>query len=206
MKISKKVLSMVLCGFIVFGGSQVGLIKAHAATPNNTRATQSNDYWRQKIRFKLRAKWNSLYKSWWTIDLVCGKDGILRLEGPTNIPGNLTFDDRFIMGYRKDGSLENHLSFVFGPSRYASAGDALNRAKILFNQARVKIDDSIFVHGEDWNDTLTFPSYDSVICRTSQNVYDYGYKNIDRYVVGFKATNYGLVERQDMVHIEYRHA
>ena len=206
MKISKKVLSMVICGFIVFVGSQVGLIKSHEATTNNTRATQSDVLWEQQIAFKLRAKWNSLYKAWWNIKLVCTKDGKLRLEGPTNIPGNLTFDDRFIMGYRRANSLENHLSFVFGPSRYASAGDALNRAMILFNQAKVKIGDSIFVHGEDWNDTLRFPGYNSVIRKTSKNVYEYGYKNIDRYVVGFEATKYSLEERQDLVHIEYRHA
>ena len=206
MKISKKVLSMVICGFIVFGGSQVGLIKAHAATTNNTRATQSNVKWEQQIAFKLRAKWNSLYKAWWNIKLVCTKDGKLRLEGPTNIPGNLTFDDRFIMGYRRANSLENHLSFVFGPSRYASAGDALNRAMLLFNQAEVKIGDEIFVHGENWTDTFEWLPMNSKIHQTSQNEYAYGYKNIDRYAVGFKATENGLDEVQNFVHIEYRHA
>ena len=204
MKISKKVLSMVICGFIVFGGSQANLIKAHAAS-SSTTSIQNSIQWKQTVRFKLRAKWNTLYKAWWSINLVY-RDGRLTLEGPTNIPGNLTFDDTFVLGYRnydKDPlRQETKIITQFRPSHNCSAGDALRRAMDLFNRAGIKRFDTIFMNGENWNDTLKFSSVNPKIIQNSNNNYSNGYITVDKFKTGFKVEDRGLVE-QGIIHYTY---
>ena len=194
MKISKKVLSMVLCGFIVLGGSQVSLINAHAQSYSTT-SIQNSTQWRQTIRFKLRAKWNTLYKAWWSIDLVY-KNGHLTLEGPTNIPGNLTFDDTFVFVKLDERQKHNQTITKFRPSHNLSAGDALKRAIDLFNKAGVHDTDYIFIYGEDWNDTFEYSYVNHVIKQTSNNDYSRGFHNVVRGLTGFKVSSNGLEEHR----------
>ena len=192
MKISKKVLSMVLCGFIVFGGSQASLIKANAAS-SSTTSIQKSTQWRQTIHLKLRAKWNTLYKAWWSIDLVY-KNGNLRLEGPTNIPGNLTFDDTFVFQSMDEGQKKQQTITKFRPSHNLSAGDALRRAMDLFNKAGIHDTDYIFIYGENWNDTLKYSSVNPKIIQKSNNNYSLGFHNVVRGLTGFKVSSNGLEE------------
>ena len=199
MKISKKIVSMLLCGFIAIGGSQLSLVKAHASSVT-TRSVQANqgDLWREGVRLKLQAKYNHLYKDWWEITLVCDKNGHLRLEGRTDIPGNLTFDDNLIMGQRYyEPGLRKRvtaLCFEVGPS-WGSASTDLKDSMRLFNESDVKVGDLLFAHGRGWNGTLRFSPRNNVIHNTiSNNDFTQGYKSVSRWATGFEIRKNGLYE------------
>ena len=91
MKVSKKLLSMVLCGCITFGGVQALSLK-------KVDAFQEPIKWSVPIRIKLRAVNNYFYKQWRQINLDCTKDNILQLRKTSTIPNNMTFDDNFVIG------------------------------------------------------------------------------------------------------------
>ncbi len=192
MNTSKKVLGMLFCCFIVLGSNQVNLVNAHAAE------------WKQQIKLKLRAKWNFLYKDWWTMNLHY-KNGNLTLEGPTNIPENLTFDDVFVFGYKRYGAydqvFDDHVA-VFRGLLGSEAGYALERAKCNFNKKHIKNSDAIFMNGEYWDDTLTFPYPNHKIIQTSDNNYSLGFISVNKFTTAFRVGDNGLTE-QYLSHYTY---
>ena len=199
MKISKKIMTMLLCGFMTISGSQLLLVKANA----ETSSASNQNKWEQPIRLKLRAKWNELYKSYWTINLVCKNNGELKLEGPTNVPSNLTFDDFIVMGLEDTRFIPGRslpcLSFEVQPSRYGSAEVDLRDAMAMFNEEAPREGDVFYAHGFNWGGTLTFPNNkqrSTVIHQYTKNDYTKGYKTkgIDRWKSAFEIKSDGLHE------------
>ena len=195
MKISKKILSMVLCGFIVAGGSQATLVKANAQSKQVVIVGSDKvpSAWQQGVQIKLQRKGFPSSKTYWKIKLVY-KNGHLRLEGPTNIPGCYTFDDTFIMGYQKQGG-SVQAPIIFRTCNNASAGNALKRAMDIFNRADIKDGDKIFMNGKKWQTTLKFTS-NLLIKGITGNDYTKGYQpdRIDRNTAGFTVEPDGLYE------------
>ena len=194
---SKKVLSMLLCGLIVIGGGHSAtLVKADATSSNTmSKSAQGEVLWRQGVRFKLRAKHNTLYKDWWEINLVCNKNGVLSLEGRTDIPSNLTFDDYFVMGFNdSDKNGITRIPFEAGFT-WGSTADLLRKEMNDFNNAQVKVGEPIFIHGLDWDGTLRFAKNSLVIKNhISSNDYTAGYRSVDKYCTGFYVKHDGLHE------------
>lgn len=187
MKLSKKVLSMVLCGFIVFGGSQATLVKANAQNPYNEKPD-----WEMGVRFALQSKCLGLIKDWWQVQLKY-VNGHLILQGPTSIPSCLTFGDTFTLGWQKKGqSRVEHT--VFRPCNGANAGAALGRAMDMFNKAHLEPGDKIFVNGQKYDYTLRFAESEKIIHANSFNNFWQGYQGVDRNKEAFVVQYNGLCE------------
>ena len=203
MKISKKILTMFLCGFIAVGASQLStLVKADAATVTQSVA-QKGEKWRLGIRLKLRAKRNMLYKEWRQIDLVCEEDGSLQLDKISTIPKNLTFDDTFYIGFYdfKDKTIDintddkAHLPFILDMNIGGDTDAILKKEIDDFNKAGAKVGDFFFANGKRWDDTLKFSSVHYPVTQTiTDNDYTHGYKNVVKWCVSFETTENGLEE------------
>ena len=208
MKISKKLLSMVLCGLIVVGGSQLTLVKANAATKSTT-SNQCGLQWQEGIRFRLRRKNNASCKDWWEVNLVC-RNGRVTLEGPTNIPDCFTFDDIFVIAvntYDTFGIAK--VPFKLYPSIGGSAKEILKQEMEDFNNFDAEVYDDVFMHGINCSDSFALSntnsytfygnsskisSNSSAIKRFSKNDYTRGYINRDRWYTGFEFRDGGLYE------------
>ena len=186
MKLSKKLLSMVLCGFITFGGMQsLSLIKADAF--------QEPRVWQVPIKIKLRAIHNRFYKQWRQIDLYCTNTGILQLQKSTTIPSNMTFDDTFMLGINnlKYGGITEYPLYLYQGD--SNADRKLANEIDYFNAQNYPVGCPLFLHGKNWNDTLTLPSK-MYLYQGSSNDYSQGYKSIDRWKTGFYTKWDGLHE------------
>ena len=159
MKLSKKILGAVLCGLIVVGGSQLTLVKANAQTQ-----------WSEGVSFKTHAEGMSHFTDRWTLRLEL-VDGHLQLNGRTDIPGNITFHDTFTVGWRPRFGTK-YTTTVFRPCWRADAGSALKRVEEMINRANLKVGDVIFMHGEKYNDSVTF-SDSSLIKQQQQSRISY---------------------------------
>ena len=151
--------------------------------------------WKVGLRFKLHSKNNPSKKDWWEITLAC-RDGKVKLEGRTDIPSDLTFDDKFTIGFEKQGNNARvSTPIVFRACNSASAGDALNRAMKIFNDADIKVGDKIFMSGEKYQDSLRFTNT-GYIKGITGNDYSKGYQKnrIDQFSAGFAVAKNGLYE------------
>ncbi len=154
--------------------------------------------WRQTINLKLRAVHNALYKDWWSIDLVA-RNGVLELHGATNIPGNLMFDDTYIIGFN-DKTHNGRTRHIFKTDNSRGAGKSLEEQIQRFNNAKIKLGEPIFIHGINWSDTLTFKCKNSAIYGgpypyyNTDNDYSRGYTTVSRWDNGFVPTEKGLKE------------
>lgn len=186
MKISKKLLSMVLCGFITFGGVQsLSLIKADAF--------QEPIKWQIPIRIKLRATLNRFYHQSRVIDLQCTKDNVLQIQKLDTIPWNMTFDDDFIIGVNNVDLLGvTQIPFYLHEGE-SNADQRLAKEVRDFNNKHYKVGCPMFIHGRYWNDTLWFPST-MYMHQTSNNDYASGYRSRDRWKTGFNTADNGLYE------------
>lgn len=216
MKRIKKILSMMFCSVVIIGGSKLTLVKANAQTINNdkmynqqlnTRTTSNsvnvrakstvnnNERWRLGIELRLRDKIIQCYKPTWEIDLYCTNDGILMLDGCTNIPDKWTFDDHYVWGHKNNDTNNFEIITEFRPLNNVNPGCALERAKDLFNKARISDGDTIVMHGTGSTNSLKFKSRGtSVIHSNSGNDYSRGYETVYRFDVGLKVTKTGLEE------------
>ncbi len=164
-----------------------------------TKPEASQIQWQQGIRIKLRAIHNFFYKDWWEIKLV-SRNGVLQLEGPTDIPGNLTFDDVYIIGFN-DSTHSGRTRHIFRTDlSQGSASHVLKEQMKRFNDAQIRLGEPIFIQGLNWDDTLKFSSSTNAIYGVphsyfgNYNDYSQGYKNRNRWDVGFIATRQGLKE------------
>ena len=191
MKLSKKLLSMVLCGLIVVGGSQATLVNANAQSRVIAPSTDNYPHaWTLGVRFNLQTKIMGLFKDWWQINLVY-KDGYLRFNGCTDIPEHLTFNDTFVVGWEKAGTNKIHRE-IFRPCTGADAGNALGRMMDAFNRANIKSGDTIFMNGQKYDYTLRFANPQLVINGVEVNNYARGYQSIDRNSAAFLVGQDGL--------------
>lgn len=156
----------------------------------NKQYTPINGNYTQGVRFKLRARLNSLYKDWWQMNLTT-VNGQLKMVGPTNMPSNLTFDDQFIIhvfdanGYNK---------FIYRTDYRKNNMPQMNELVNGFNKANVGVGDYITIIGKDWNGTVRFDTRKNAIIKTTNNNYSQGYTSINKYNYAFKVTNDGLKE------------
>ena len=183
-KFMRKIMSLAL--------SALAAITCLIGPMQTKAATSSTEDWRIGIRFKLRAIHNYFYKDWWQIDLVC-RDGILSLEGRTDIPSNLMFDDIFIIGFTDKGT-RNSTWLPFTTYDSKSASYVLQKEMAEFNAAKIEVGEPIYIHGYYWDSTLRFADTDGVINQTSLNTYAYGYRTVDKWNTGFLVTKEGLTE------------
>ena len=63
MKISKKIIGMLLCTLISVGGSQINLLQANAQQ-DPSKVDESKVKWKQGLRLKVRDKNNPLRTDW----------------------------------------------------------------------------------------------------------------------------------------------
>lgn len=217
MKKSKKILSIALSSLFLLGavGQSSVDVKAFDVIHKVNGVTGMNGYedkgfnknnktesqkiqWKQGIRLKLRAIHNYFYKDWWEINLVA-KNGVLRLEGDTNIPGNLMFDDSYIIGFN-DKNYNGRTRHIFKTYDSKSASEVLKEQMKKFNDANIKVGEAIFIHGHHWHDTLKFSSTNNSIYGVphsyfgNYNDYSQGYHSRNKWDVGFLTTNQGLKE------------
>lgn len=184
MKLSKKVLSMVVCGLVVLGGSQATLVKANALVativPGNDHYSPT---WQQGVRFGMQSKACPGIKDGWSMNFTF-KEGCLTLDGPTNVGCTWTFGDKFVLGWEKANGEKGHTVFRTGGG---SAASALSRAREAFNNARIHVNDKIYVYGDSWDTSVTFPGKISMIKGVTGNNYRKGYDSrfIDKYTAGF---------------------
>ena len=188
MKLSKKLLGVVLSGFMVVGASQVTLVKANAQVQ-----------WKQPVRIGLQAKGVEIIKDAWQIDLVL-EGGYLKLEGPTNIPSRWTFDDEFHFGKVGDKARSSNKPLVVRTNNVCAPGPALKRLMDQFNDLELTVGDEIYMHGQNSQTTLKFPGSSLTIRRQPMargpiNNYDYGYQHVNRHQTGFIITGSGLYEK-----------
>ena len=183
MKVSKKILSAVLCGLIVVGGSQASLVKANAQTQ-----------WSEVVGFKTHTKGFCGFTDRWSLNLQL-IDGKLKLNGRTDIPENITFHDTYTVGWRKRYATKYNTT-VFRPCWQASAGSALRKVEQMVNNANLGVGDVIFIHGERYNDSVTFSNPDLIKqekqSRLSYNNYFPLYKTLDQHHTAFYVTDDGL--------------
>ena len=191
MKLSKKVLSMVLCGLVVLGGSQAALVKANAQTVI-AGSSLVDPAWKQEIRFGMQSKAGSGIKSGWSMELVF-KNGHLKLDGRTNVGCTWTFGDTFKVGWEKTNGQRGQTIFR---TSGASAADALGKVKSQFNNADIGVGDKVYFYGEKWDTSLTFPNSRLIIKGITGNDYSKGYnpRAIDKTVAGFCVYKDGLHE------------
>lgn len=197
MKISKKILTVFMCGLIAIGGSQAtSLIKADAAQVTDI-TPKAGERWRVGIHLKLRAKHNYFYKQWRRIDLVCKNNGSVLLDKVSTIPSNMTFDDTFLIGFNDNAHARGVTKLPFWVSMNIGGNtDAILQEEIDdFNNAGVVVGDPIYIHGRYWNDTLTFSYlHDALKNCISSNDYTQGYKSVNRWDTGFWIKDDGLYE------------
>ena len=186
MKVSKKLLSMVLCGVITFGGVQALSLKKVDAFEEPLK-------WSVPIWFKLRAVHNYFYKQWRQINLDCTKDNVLQLRKTSTIPNNMTFDDDYVIGINNIDYLGVTEYPFFVLANESNADRRLQKEINDFNRRHYKVGCPIFMHGVYWNDTLTLPSK-MYLYQSSNNDYSKGYKSRNRWRSGFNTTDIGLVE------------
>ena len=186
MKVSKKLLSMVLCGVITFGGVQALSLK-------KVDAFQEPLKWSVPIRIKLRAVHNYFYKQWRQINLDCTKDNILQLRKSTNIPSNMTFDDDYVIGINNIDYLGVTEYPFFVLANESNADRRLQKEINDFNRRHYKVGCQLFIHGTGWDDTLTLPSK-MYLYQSSNNDYASGYKRRNRWKSGFNTADNGLYE------------
>ena len=214
MKRVKKILSMMLCSVIIIGGSNFTLVKAHGQTINkdsvstqqvNSRSTSNQNYdrWVTSVGFRLKDKFFPFCKCFWHLDLVLTNENKLMLRGNTNIPRKYTFDDVFVLGYDKWGAPYNITKFR--GLNNVDAKYALKRATDLFNNEGITVGNTIFIHGENSNNSLVFESkiqpgsqshYPTSIIQYGQTRNDYskGYLSVDRFAIGLRVEERGLRE------------
>ena len=198
MKLTKRVLSMVLCGLVVLGGSQAALVKADAQTVIAAGNDQYRGRWTQGVRFGMQLKGFSGTKSGWSLQFV-HKDGHLTLTGPSNVGSTWTFGDTFHLGFLRDGQTHEQV-FRTGSG---SAGNALGRAMKWFNESNVHDGDFVFCYGENWQTSVTFDG-PSMIKGLGSNDYSRGYQRgrIDKFNAGFGIDDHGLHEALLSQHIK----
>lgn len=195
MKLTKRVLSMVLCGLVVLGGSQAALVKADAQiAPGNDQYTGR---WTQGVRFGMQLKGCPGTKSGWSLRFV-HDNGHLTLQGPSNVGPTWTFGDTFHLGFLRYGQ-KHETVFRTGSGQ---AGPALKRAMEWFNSSNVGDGDIVYVYGENWDTSVTFDGV-SMIQGFGSNNYKNGYnpKYIDKHNVGFAIDNHGLHEAKLSQHL-----
>lgn len=196
MKLTKRVLSMVLCGLVVLGGSQAALVKADAQTVIAAGNNQYTGKWTQGVRLGMQLKGFSGTKSGWSLKFV-HDNGHLRLEGPSNVGSTWTFGDTFHLGFVGQDGKKHETVFRTGNG---PAGPALKRAMEWFNGSNVKDGDIVFCYGESWQTSVTFDG-PSMIKGILGNDYRHGYQNVNRKDAGFRVDNGGLYEARVSQHV-----
>ncbi len=192
MKLSKKVLSMVLCGLIVAGGSQATLVNANAQTRTVSVNNNTSGKWRQEIQIGVQVKGYPAIKRYVSLMLKF-ENGHLKLELPRTVHNRFTFTDTIVMGWQKQGK------GVEAPIRFrtcngASAQATLQNVVRIFNNADLKVGDKFFISGQHWQTSVTFPN--EQIVGVTGNDYSQGYQpnRIDRNDAAFYINAYGLSE------------
>ena len=210
-KFGKKIVSVALCTIFLSAGSLQSITNvSHASTiTNQSRATANKELWRVNLNFKLKYRNCPSRKIFATVNLIATEDRHLKMEynssSPTGNLRHLLFDDEFLIGFRSKDYyiqtgqvktvkwlLKNNSSV--GTHAYMSDASSLKDFIDEFNKANVKLGDYMFMHGVNYDDTLTFSS--DKITRPSSKDYSLGYKSrgINKWNYGFELTSRGLYE------------
>lgn len=193
----KKLLSLMAVMGIVFGFILSPLTQVTAKAElfklnEDTTLIPIQNTYTQGVRFKLRARANSLYKAWWNVELTVSDEGQLIMTGPTNIPSNLTFDDEFIIHvFDRNTRIAKLIYRTQYQKQNAPQMDELMDA---FNRANVGVGDYITIIGRGWDGTVRFASSPNAIIQTTDNDYTNGYRSINKYDMAFRVTDEGLKE------------
>lgn len=156
------------------------------------------------IKFKLRGTQNVLYKAWWQLQLVV-RDGKLKLEGPSNIPTNLTFDDTFFI---RVVDTNGKLKYLYRTEWDTNSDDREQQLKEMmagFDKANVGLGDKITITGQRWKSTVLFTKEFDPLIQTSNNNYADGFENVNKYNVVFEVTNKGLKEVKEYWWLDKNH-
>lgn len=143
------------------------------------------------VRFKLRARANSLYKSWWQVNLSV-IDGKLKMTGPTNMPSNLTFDDEFIIHVFDANT--RYIKFIYRTDYKKDNASQMAELMNAFNRANVGYGDYVTIIGRGWDGTVRFDPRNNPIIQTTRNDYTQGYRSINKYNYAFRVQHNGLFE------------
>ena len=199
MKFSKKVMSVALCTVLLSGGGLASLSNiAHADSNNAICSRSAEGCWTETINLKIKRK-SSWEKSTLQLNLV-SSGGRIRLEYAGYVPSlyDYEFADDYLFGTVSTNNGTNFKRLLdnsgVGAFKNGNIGQKVEALINDFNNANVRTNDFMYMHGTKSNDSMTFSGQE--IKRPSSKGYENGYasRGIDKWKNGFQLLGSGIYE------------
>lgn len=202
-KLSKKITSIALCTILLSGECLATFTNVSHAATSFTDYNERNILWKIPIRLQVRHKYTFLTNTM-TLHLIATRDRKLHFKYNGNLKSsfNYVLADDYRVGFRDFDHYKNtgeikewNFKITNKHGGQTSIVSIVQDFIYEFSRSNIKMDDIMYIHGDKWNDTVTFGN-SPYLKKESSKDYSEGYKSrgLDRWKYGFQLRESGLYE------------